>query len=86
MDLTVENNQTQVATGTSFEIIGGTKLSGSIEPQGAKNEALQVLCTVLLTNERVIIENVPEIRDVLKLIELLEKMGVVVEQIGRAHV
>jgi UDP-N-acetylglucosamine 1-carboxyvinyltransferase len=81
MDLTVENNQTQVATGTSFEIIGGTKLSGSIEPQGAKNEALQVLCTVLLTNERVIIENVPEIRDVLKLIELLEKMGVAVERI-----
>ncbi len=81
MDLTVENNQTQVATGTSFEIIGGTKLSGSIEPQGAKNEALQVLCTVLLTKERVIIENVPEIRDVLKLIELLEKMGVVVERI-----
>ena len=81
MDLTVENNLTQVATGTSFEIIGGTKLSGSIEPQGAKNEALQVLCTVLLTNERVIIENVPEIRDVLKLIELLEKMGVVVERI-----
>jgi UDP-N-acetylglucosamine 1-carboxyvinyltransferase len=78
MDLTVENNLTEVATGTSFEIIGGTKLSGSIEPQGAKNEALQVLCTVLLTNERVIIENVPEIRDVLKLIELLEKMGVVV--------
>jgi len=81
MDLTVENNLTEVATGTSFEIIGGTKLSGSIEPQGAKNEALQVLCTVLLTNERVIIENVPEIRDVLKLIELLEKMGVVVERI-----
>ncbi|MFM7015567.1 MAG: UDP-N-acetylglucosamine 1-carboxyvinyltransferase [Bacteroidota bacterium] len=81
MDLTVENNQAQVTTGTSFEIIGGTKLSGSIEPQGAKNEALQVLCTVLLTNERVIIENVPEIRDVLKLIELLEKMGVVVERI-----
>jgi UDP-N-acetylglucosamine 1-carboxyvinyltransferase len=77
----VENNLTEVATGTSFEIIGGTKLSGSIEPQGAKNEALQVLCTVLLTNERVIIENVPEIRDVLKLIELLEKMGVVVERI-----
>jgi UDP-N-acetylglucosamine 1-carboxyvinyltransferase len=81
MDLTVENNHTQVATGTSFEIIGGTKLSGSIEPQGAKNEALQVLCTVLLTKERVIIENVPEIRDVLKLIELLEKMGVIVERL-----
>ncbi len=81
MYLTVENNLIQVATGTSFEIIGGARLSGSIEPQGAKNEALQVLCTVLLTNERVIIENVPEIRDVLKLIELLEKMGVVVERL-----
>ncbi len=80
---TVANNptETSTATGGSFEIIGGTKLSGSIEPQGAKNEALQVLCTVLLTSERVIIENVPEIRDVLKLIELLGKMGVIVERL-----
>jgi UDP-N-acetylglucosamine 1-carboxyvinyltransferase len=80
---TVANNptETSTATGGSFEIIGGTKLSGSIEPQGAKNEALQVLCTVLLTPERVIIENVPEIRDVLKLIELLGKMGVIVERL-----
>ena len=80
---TVANNptETSTATGGSFEITGGTKLSGSIEPQGAKNEALQVLCTVLLTPERVIIENVPEIRDVLKLIELLGKMGVIVERL-----
>jgi UDP-N-acetylglucosamine 1-carboxyvinyltransferase len=80
---TVANNptETSTATGGSFEITGGTKLSGSIEPQGAKNEALQVLCTVLLTSERVIIENVPEIRDVLKLIELLGKMGVIVERL-----
>lgn len=80
---TVANNpiEPSTATGGSFEIIGGTKLSGSIEPQGAKNEALQVLCTVLLTPERVIIENVPEIRDVLKLIELLGKMGVIVERL-----
>jgi UDP-N-acetylglucosamine 1-carboxyvinyltransferase len=85
MDLTtVANNPTEstVATGGSFEIIGGTKLQGSIEPQGAKNEALQILCAVLLTPERVVIENVPEIRDVLKLIELLGKMGVVVEKLA----
>jgi UDP-N-acetylglucosamine 1-carboxyvinyltransferase len=85
MDLTtVANNPTEstVATGGSFEIIGGTKLQGSIEPQGAKNEALQILCAVLLTPERVVIENVPEIRDVLKLIELLGKMGVIVEKLA----
>jgi UDP-N-acetylglucosamine 1-carboxyvinyltransferase len=85
MDLTtVANNPTEstVATGGSFEIIGGTKLQGSIEPQGAKNEALQILCAVLLTPERVVIENVPEIRDVLKLIELLGKMGVFVEKLA----
>lgn len=85
MDLTtVASNPTEstVATGGSFEIIGGTKLQGSIEPQGAKNEALQILCAVLLTPERVVIENVPEIRDVLKLIELLGKMGVIVEKLA----
>ncbi|MBK7886031.1 MAG: UDP-N-acetylglucosamine 1-carboxyvinyltransferase [Bacteroidetes bacterium] len=63
-------------TGGSFEITGGCKLNGTIEPQGAKNEALQILCAVLLTEEECIIENVPEIRDVIKLIELLGKMGV----------
>ena len=59
-----------------FEIEGGHKLRGEIIPQGAKNEALQVLCPVLLTAEPVTISNIPEIRDVLKLIELLQSLGV----------
>ena len=59
-----------------FEIIGGNKLNGEIIPQGSKNEALQVLCAVLLTDEEVKIENVPNIRDVNKLIELLQFLGV----------
>lgn len=59
-----------------FEIEGGHKLKGEIIPQGAKNEALQVLCAVLLTPEPVTITNIPEIRDVLKLIELLQSLGV----------
>lgn len=70
------------STGGSFEIKGGCRLSGSIEPQGAKNEALQILCAVLLTEETCIIENVPAIRDVLKLIELLGNMGVVTERLA----
>ena len=53
---------------SSFEIIGGHKLHGTIHPQGAKNEALQVICAVLLTSEKVTIDNVPDIRDVNKLI------------------
>jgi UDP-N-acetylglucosamine 1-carboxyvinyltransferase len=60
----------------SFEVIGGNKLKGEIIPQGAKNEALQVLSAVLLTPEPVRISNVPDIRDVNKLIGLLETMGV----------
>lgn len=72
----------ETGTGGSFEIIGGARLQGSIEPQGAKNEALQILCAVLLTPERCIIENVPDIRDVNKLIELLGRMGVVTEKLG----
>ncbi|MCQ2050573.1 MAG: UDP-N-acetylglucosamine 1-carboxyvinyltransferase, partial [Candidatus Saccharibacteria bacterium] len=60
----------------SFEIIGGNRLNGEITPQGAKNEALQVLCAVLLTNEKVRIENIPDIRDVNRLIELLAMLGV----------
>ncbi|WP_181308113.1 UDP-N-acetylglucosamine 1-carboxyvinyltransferase [Rufibacter sp. XAAS-G3-1] len=64
----------------SFEVIGGRTLHGEIIPQGAKNEALQILCAVLLTAEPVIISNVPNIRDVNKLIELLRDMGVDVEQ------
>lgn len=62
--------------GNSFEVIGGTKLKGEIIPQGAKNEALQIICAVLLTSEPVTISNIPDIRDVNKLIELLANMGV----------
>lgn len=61
---------------SSFEITGGRKLSGEITPQGAKNEALQVICAALLTPETVTIHNVPEIRDVVKLIGLLQSIGV----------
>jgi len=65
----------------SFEIIGGKSLKGEITPQGAKNEALQILCAVLLTPEKVTISNVPNIRDVNKLIELLKSLGVKVNQL-----
>jgi UDP-N-acetylglucosamine 1-carboxyvinyltransferase len=61
---------------SSFEIIGGNKLKGEIIPQGAKNEALQILCAVLLTSEEITIHNIPDILDVNKLIELLREMGV----------
>lgn len=64
----------------SFEIIGGKRLKGDIYPQGAKNEALQILCAVLLTPEPVTIHNVPDIIDVNKLIELLKDFGVKVEK------
>lgn len=69
---------------SSFEIIGGNKLSGEITPQGAKNEALQVICACLLTSEEVTIHNIPDIRDVNKLIELLESIGVIVSKTGSA--
>ena len=65
---------------SSFEIIGGKKLKGEITPQGAKNEALQVICATLLTPEKVTISNIPNIRDVNKLIELLSDLGVKVEE------
>jgi UDP-N-acetylglucosamine 1-carboxyvinyltransferase len=68
----------------SFQVIGGKKLSGSIVPQGAKNEALQILSAVLLTEETVTIANIPNILDVNLLIELLHDMGVQVDQIN-AH-
>lgn len=64
----------------TFEVKGGQKLSGSITPQGAKNEALQVICAVLLTPEKVRISNIPDIRDVNLLIELLSDLGVSVEK------
>ncbi len=67
----------------TFEVRGGRPLSGEITPQGAKNEALEVLCAVLLTPEKVTISNIPNIVDVMKLIELLGKMGVEVEKIDR---
>ena len=60
----------------TFQIEGGKKLSGKLDPQGAKNEALQVICACLLTSEKVTISNIPEIRDVLKLIEVLAGLGV----------
>ena len=66
---------------SKFEIIGGNTLSGEIVPQGAKNEALQVICAVLLTEEEVVIENIPNIRDVNKLIELLSFLGVEVNKL-----
>ncbi|MFT4521664.1 MAG: UDP-N-acetylglucosamine 1-carboxyvinyltransferase [Bacteroidia bacterium] len=65
----------------TFRITGGQRLSGEIVPQGAKNEALQVLAAVLLTDEEVVIKNIPEIRDVNKLMELLQGLGVVVSKI-----
>ena len=63
----------------AFEVIGGKKLSGSIEPQGAKNEALQIICAALLTTEKVWIYNVPLILDVLHLLDVLRGMGAMVE-------
>lgn len=67
---------------STFEIRGGKPLSGTIVPQGAKNEALQVLCAVLLTEEKVTISNVPDILDVNMLIELLGDLGVTVARIA----
>jgi UDP-N-acetylglucosamine 1-carboxyvinyltransferase len=67
---------------SSFKVTGGLKLKGEIIPQGAKNEALQILCAVLLTPEIVIIHKVPNIRDVVKLIDLLSDMGVKVTKLG----
>ena len=67
----------------SFRIEGGCKLQGEIIPQGAKNEALQILCAVLLTDEEVLINNVPDIRDVNKLIEILGNLGVTVQKLGK---
>ena len=65
---------------SSFVVTGGKKLKGEITPQGAKNEALQILCAVLLTPEKVTISNIPNILDVNKLIDLLKSLGVKVEQ------
>jgi len=67
----------------SFEIYGGKPLKGELIPQGAKNEALQILCAVLLTPEKVTISNIPDIIDVNKLISLLQTMGVKVEKVEK---
>ena len=67
----------------SFEIYGGKPLKGELIPQGAKNEALQVLCAPLLTEEKVTISNIPDIVDVNKLIALLQIMGVKIEKIEK---
>ncbi|WP_068598576.1 UDP-N-acetylglucosamine 1-carboxyvinyltransferase [Vaginella massiliensis] len=66
-----------------FKIKGGKPLSGEIRPQGAKNEVLQVLCAVLLTDEKVRISNIPDIRDVNRLIEILMNLGVKVQKNGK---
>jgi len=70
----------------TFKIKGGNKLNGELTPQGAKNEALQVVCAVLLTSEKVTLHNLPDIRDVNFLIDLLEELGVKVERMGKGTV
>lgn len=65
----------------TFEVYGGRQLKGELHPQGAKNEALQIICATLLTPEKVTVRNIPNIRDVVKLIELLQCMGVEVEHL-----
>ena len=67
----------------AFEIRGGKRLSGDITPQGAKNEALQILCAVLLTEDEVRISNIPDIKDVNKLIEILQDFNVKVTKNGK---
>lgn len=67
----------------AFEIIGGKKLKGEIQPQGAKNEALQIIAAVLLTDQKITISNIPDIKDVNKLIELLGDMGVTIERLNK---
>lgn len=69
----------------SFHIEGGRKLKGTLTPQGAKNEALQILCATLLTPKKVEIENIPEIVDVMKLIDLLSSLGVKIQKKGNGH-
>ena len=67
----------------TFQIEGGHQLKGEIQPQGAKNEALQILCAVLLTPDEIKIHNIPDIRDVNKLIEILGNLGVKIQKLGK---
>src|SRR5690606_29363766 len=69
-----------------FKIEGGIRLKGDIIPQGAKNEALQILCAVLLTDEKVTINNIPDIIDVNKLITLLGNLGVKIQKNAQGSV
>jgi len=69
----------------TFIVEGGHSLKGDLNPQGAKNEALQVICATLLTEENVIIKNIPEIRDVLKLIDILKEIGAEVVKLGKGE-
>jgi len=69
----------------TFQITGGHRLSGSITPQGAKNEALQIICATLLTAETVTISNIPDIVDVNKLIDILADLGVKVQRKGHGN-
>jgi UDP-N-acetylglucosamine 1-carboxyvinyltransferase len=66
---------------SKFIVEGGSKLKGNIQPQGAKNEALQVICATLLTDEEIIIDNIPDIRDVNRLIGLISNLGVRVKKL-----
>ena len=68
---------------SSFEVVGGKKLSGTIYPQGAKNEALQIICAVLLSDQKITIKNIPDIIDVNKLIDLLKSLGVLVLKVSK---
>ena len=68
---------------STFEVVGGKKLSGTIYPQGAKNEALQIICAVLLSDQKITIKNVPDIIDVNKLIDLLKSLGVLVVKVSK---
>ena len=74
--------KTEIRYMAVFKVEGGTRLHGELRPQGAKNEALEILCATLLTPERVVVHNVPQIIDVMQLIELLAAMGVEVEHLG----
>ena len=69
-------------TMAKFIVEGGHRLKGEIRPQGAKNEALQIICAALLTKERVVLHNVPIIADVMQLLELMSRMGVKVERLS----
>ena len=65
-----------------FKVEGGRRLHGEITPQGAKNEALQIICATLLTEEKVVVNNIPQILDIIQLIDLLQAMGVKVERLS----